>query len=50
MAPISRRDFIEAGATSAAVLGLPRFGAGADDPLAAIRVEVEKRHDESLAR
>jgi acetylornithine deacetylase/succinyl-diaminopimelate desuccinylase-like protein len=50
MAPISRRDFLEATATSAAVLGLPRFAAGADDPLAPVRAEIKKRHDESVAR
>jgi acetylornithine deacetylase/succinyl-diaminopimelate desuccinylase-like protein len=50
MAPITRRDFLEVAATSAAVLGTTRFAAGADDPLAAIRAEVEKRHDESVAR
>jgi len=50
MAPISRRDFLEATATSAAALSLPRYAAGADDPLAGIRAEVEKRHGESLTR
>jgi acetylornithine deacetylase/succinyl-diaminopimelate desuccinylase-like protein len=50
MPPISRRDFLEATATTAAVLGLPRLTTGADDPLAAVRAEVKKRHDESVAR
>jgi acetylornithine deacetylase/succinyl-diaminopimelate desuccinylase-like protein len=50
MAPITRRDFLEVAATSAAVLGTTRFAAGADDPLAAVRAEVQKRHDESVTR
>lgn len=49
MSPVTRRHFLGATATSAAALGLPRL-ALADDPLAAIRAEVAKRHDESVAR
>jgi acetylornithine deacetylase/succinyl-diaminopimelate desuccinylase-like protein len=49
MTTATRRDFLGATATSAAALALPRLALGADD-LAAIRAEVAKRHDESVAR
>jgi acetylornithine deacetylase/succinyl-diaminopimelate desuccinylase-like protein len=49
MARASRRQFLGATATSAAAFALPRLGL-ADDPLAAVRAEVKKRHDESVAR
>ena len=48
MAPVTRRDFLGATATSAAALGLHRRASAADDPLAAIRAEVKKRHDEGV--
>lgn len=49
MPKASRRKFLGATATSAAALALPRL-ALADDPLAAIRAEVKKRHDEGVTR
>jgi len=49
MPKASRRQFLGATATSAAALALPRL-ARADDPLAAIRAEVRKRHDEGVTR
>ena len=45
----SRRKFLGATATSAAALALPRVALAAD-PLAAIRAEVKKRHDEGVKR
>ena len=49
MSKTSRRHFLEATATSAAALALPRFSFAADD-LGPIRAEIQKRHDESLTR
>jgi acetylornithine deacetylase/succinyl-diaminopimelate desuccinylase-like protein len=49
MPKTSRRTFLGATATSAAALALPRLTL-ADDALAAIRAEVEKRHDEGVRR
>lgn len=49
MEKASRRQFLGATATSAAALALPRLSA-AQDPLAAVRAEVQKRHDEGLTR
>jgi acetylornithine deacetylase/succinyl-diaminopimelate desuccinylase-like protein len=49
MSKASRRQFLEASATSAAALALPRLSF-ADDSLAAIRAEVQKRHDEGVTR
>ncbi len=49
MPQATRRHFLGASATSAAALALPRVSA-AQDSLTAIRVEVQKRHDESVAR
>ena len=49
MPKASRRKFLGATATSAAALALPRLGL-ADDPLAAIRAEVKKRHHEGVTR
>jgi len=45
----SRRDFLGAAATSMAALATPRL-AGADDALAGIQVEIEKRHREGVQR
>jgi len=45
----SRREFLGATVTSAAALALPRLTFGAD-PLAVIRAEVARRHDEGVAR
>jgi acetylornithine deacetylase/succinyl-diaminopimelate desuccinylase-like protein len=45
----SRRRFLSASASSAAALALPRLGFSAAD-LQPIRREVEKRHDEGIAR
>src|SRR5262245_54935835 len=49
MPPRSRRHFLGASATAAAALGLPRLTLPQDSP-ASIRAEVQKRHDEGLAR
>src|SRR2546429_392607 len=45
----SRRDFLGAAATSMAALATPRL-ARADDALAAVQAEIEKRHGESVQR
>jgi acetylornithine deacetylase/succinyl-diaminopimelate desuccinylase-like protein len=49
MPKATRRRFLGATATSAAALALPR-SSFAQDPLAAIRDEARKRHDESVKR
>ena len=49
MSKATRRHFLGATATSAAALALPRLSA-AQEPLAAIGAEVQKRHDEGVAR
>ncbi len=49
MPKATRRHFLEATATSAAALALPR-ASFAQDPLAAIRAEIGKRHDEGVKR
>ena len=49
MPDTTRRRFIGATATSAAALALARPGF-AQEPFAAVRAEVEKRHDESVRR
>ncbi|PYQ03944.1 MAG: twin-arginine translocation pathway signal protein [Acidobacteria bacterium] len=45
----SRRDFLGAAATSMAALATPRL-ARADDALAAVQAEIEKRHGEGVQR
>jgi len=45
----SRRDFLGAAATSMAALATPRL-ARADDALAAVQAEIEKRHGEGIQR
>jgi acetylornithine deacetylase/succinyl-diaminopimelate desuccinylase-like protein len=45
----SRREFLGAAATSTAVLALPRLSF-ADNPLAPVHAEIEKRHDEGIKR
>jgi acetylornithine deacetylase/succinyl-diaminopimelate desuccinylase-like protein len=45
----SRRDFLGAAATSMAALATPRL-AGADDALAGIQPEIERRHGEGVQR
>jgi acetylornithine deacetylase/succinyl-diaminopimelate desuccinylase-like protein len=49
MSRTSRRKFIGATATSAAAFALPRLGL-AQGTLAAVRAEVQKRHDEDVRR
>jgi acetylornithine deacetylase/succinyl-diaminopimelate desuccinylase-like protein len=49
MPKATRRHFLGATATSAAALALPR-ASFAQDPLAAIRAEIGKRHDEGVKR
>jgi acetylornithine deacetylase/succinyl-diaminopimelate desuccinylase-like protein len=49
MPPHSRRDFLGAAATSMAALATPRL-ARADDALAAVQAEIEKRHGEGVQR
>jgi acetylornithine deacetylase/succinyl-diaminopimelate desuccinylase-like protein len=46
----TRRSFLGTAAGSAAALTLSRFARAAEDPLAPVRAEVRKRHDESLER
>ena len=52
LAAMNRRRFLQATAASAATLAFSRssFAADADPDLAAIQKEIEKRHDESVAR
>jgi acetylornithine deacetylase/succinyl-diaminopimelate desuccinylase-like protein len=50
MPPYSRRDFIGAAASSAAVLALPRFTRAAGNGHDAIQAEIVKRHDEGVQR
>ncbi|HUL79929.1 MAG TPA: M20/M25/M40 family metallo-hydrolase [Vicinamibacteria bacterium] len=52
MPEASRRQFIGASATSAAALALSRrtFAQAAQDPLAVVRAEVQRRHDEGVKR
>jgi acetylornithine deacetylase/succinyl-diaminopimelate desuccinylase-like protein len=49
MPPYSRRDFLGAAATSMAALATPRL-ARADDALAGVQAEIEKRHGEGVQR
>jgi len=50
MSSSTRRTFLGATATGAAALAFPRLTRGESDPLAEIRSEIAKRHDESLKR
>src|SRR5215467_10039516 len=50
MPPYSRRDFLGAAASSAAVLALPRLTRAAGNGQDAIQAEIVKRHDEGVQR
>src|SRR5229473_7473396 len=49
MAPLSRREFLGATATSMAALSLPRF-ALSDDSVGGVEAEIQKRHGEGVQR
>jgi len=50
MSKATRRKFLGTTAGSAAALALSRFANAADDGLAAVRAEIQKRHAESIER
>jgi acetylornithine deacetylase/succinyl-diaminopimelate desuccinylase-like protein len=49
-AQVDRRAFLQGAAAGVAALAWPRHGGAASDDLAAIYTEIEKRHDEAVAR
>ena len=48
--PTDRRTFLQTAVAGAAALALPRWAHAAPSDLAAIRAEIEKRHDEAVQR
>jgi acetylornithine deacetylase/succinyl-diaminopimelate desuccinylase-like protein len=48
--PSGRRSFLQSAAAAAALTAMPRWAQAHPDDFAAIRAEIEKRHDESVKR